>query len=149
MRLLVAILIIAAFLQTTFLPLNLVLLILILRSYIKVDKQNLILAFGFGILISLLEQNPLGIHSIIYLFLVQLTHLLAKTPISRNLLGVVPLTLVLLTIDHLLTSFASGQTIQIVPAQLLVESILSLPIYIVLRVWEERFIVKPDIKLKI
>ena len=78
MKTFVITLIIAAFLQTTILPIDLVLLILICRTYIKSEKSNLYLAFAFGLLNSHLNLNLLGLQSLVYLFFVQTTESLSK-----------------------------------------------------------------------
>jgi hypothetical protein len=148
MRALIFILILLSFFQATFLPINLVFLVLILRAYIRVDKSNFYLAFGFGLLISLLLQNNLGIHSLIYLVGVLVAHLTTKLPFSKHILTVIPLSLVLLLLNYGLIALLTRQLF--IPINsLVIETILSLPIYIVLRVWEERFVIRPDIKLKI
>lgn len=140
MKTLILILIILSFIQTTILPLNLVLIILIVRSLIRPEKNNLLLAFGFGLLLSHLNLQPLGFQSLIYLTSTQLTQILSKSRFSANPLLVVPLTVVFSTF--------SLMTIQLVP-QVLIESFLALPIFYILRLWEERFIVRKEIKLRI
>lgn len=148
MRTLVIILILAAFLQTTIIPVNLVLLTLLLRAYIKTDKVNLYLAFSFGILISFLNHTSLGPSSLIYIILVQLVHLYSKTPLAKNTLLLIPLMFICFLVNDLTISLILLQPIRIDPI-ILLESLLALPIFIMLRIWEERFIVRPQIKLKI
>lgn len=134
MKTLILVLTIIAFLQTTILPLNLVLTALIARAYLKPQKSNLYLAFVFGLLISLLVLSPLGLNSLIYLVLIQATQLLSKSPLSRHPFLIIPITFLLLMVD-------GGVSV--------LESILSLPILYLLKIWEERFIVTKEIKLRI
>ncbi len=148
MKTLIIILIIASFLQTTILPLDLVLIILICRSYIKTEKENLYLAFFTGLLISHLNLTPLGFMSILYLILIQITQILSKSRLAGNPLVIIPLSFVLLSLNQIINSYPLHQTIQIFPA-VLIESILSLPILYLIRLWEERFTVSRAIKLKI
>lgn len=148
MKTLIAILIIASFIQSAILPIDLVLLILIARSYIKSDKNNLFLAFGFGMLVSHLNLTPLGLQSLIYLTLIVLSESLAKSRLAGNPFLIIPLSLVLVSINGAVMSLVIGQSIQIFPKNLL-EATLSLPILYLLRLWEERFIVRGEIKLKI
>ncbi len=148
MRALIFILLLLTFFQATFLPINLALLILVSRAYIRVDKSNFYLAFAFGLLASLLKQTPLGIDSLIYLTLVQLAHLAHKLPFAKNILTVIPLSFITLFANDLLTSLINKQSLAIFP-EILIGTLLALPIYIAVRVWEERFIIKSDIKLKI
>lgn len=148
MRALIFVLILLSFFQATFLPLNLVLLIISLRAYIKVDKTNLYLAFFLGLLVSLLLQDTLGIYCLIFLISITIAHLTTKSPFSRHNLTVLPLSLLILLMNYIIVAVFKGQFY--LPIQnLIIETFLSLPIYIVLRTWEERFVVKQEIKLKI
>lgn len=147
MKTLIIILIIVAFLQTTILPLDLVLLILICRAYIKPDKLTLYLSLGFGLLVSHLDLSPLGLQSVVYLILTVLTGSLSKSPLARNSLLIIPISLVLLFLNQMIISLAAHQTMEL--AKVIFESLLSLPILYLIRLWEERFIVRKDIKLKV
>ncbi len=147
MKLIIAILILASFLQTTILPINLVLLIIVLRSFLTGEVENLYLAFGFGLLISHLNATPLGIESLIYLILVILARSIGRLPISSNILIVFPLILVSVIFDTLINSFLLKQSFQL--TQIIWTTVLAIPIYLVLRFWEERFVVSPQLKLKI
>jgi len=147
MKLIITILILAAFLQTTILPINLVLLIIVLRSFLIGEVENLYLAFGFGLLISHLNATPLGIESLIYLILVILARSISRLPISSNILIVFPLILVSVIFDTLINSFLLRQSFQL--TQIMWTTVLAIPIYLVLRFWEERFVVSPQLKLKI
>lgn len=147
MKTLIIVLIIVAFLQTTIFPLDLVLLILICRAYIKPDKANLYLSLGLGLLISQLDLSLLGLHSVVYLALITLTSSLSKSPLARNSLLIIPISLVLLFLNQMTISFAAHQTPEL--AKVIFESLLALPILYFIRLWEERFIVRKDIKLKV
>lgn len=147
MKTLILILIILSFIQTTILPLNMVLIILIARSLIRPEKNNLILAFGFGLLTAHLSLQPLGFQSFIYLILVQITQVLSKTRVSANPLIIMPIVFVFVSADILATSLLARQSINLIP-QVLIETLISLPIFYLIRLWEERFIVRHDIRLK-
>lgn len=147
MKTLIVILIIASFLQTTILPVNLCLIILICRSYIKISPSNLYLAFIFGILISHLNLVTLGLNSLIFIVCVQITQSLSKTRLAGNSLLIVPITFVLLSFYGIITSVFLSQSLEIFP-KVFLESLISLPVLYALKIWEERFIVRGDIKLK-
>lgn len=147
MKTLIIILIIVAFLQTTVLPLDLVLLILICRAYIKPDKLTLYLSLGFGLLVSHLDLSPLGLQSVVYLILTTLTGSLSKSPLAGNSLLIIPISLVLLYLNQITISFTAHQTMEL--SKVIFESLLSLPILYLVRLWEERFIVRKEIKLKV
>lgn len=147
MRTLIIILIISSFLQSTILPLDLVLIILICRSYIRADKNNLFLAFGFGILDSQLSLITLGFISILYLILVQATQVLSKTRITSNSLLVIPIIFALLSFHQIAISNFTHHSPEFL--KIFLESLLSLPIFYIVRFWEERFIIRKEIKLRV
>lgn len=138
MKTLIVLLIIAALLQTTILPVNLVLIILICRVYLKTDRANLYLAFAFGLLISFLDLKPLGLQSIIYLTSSLLIQVLSKSRLAGNWLLIVPISLVFLSLNQLSVS-----------AKVMWESLLSLPIFYLIRWWEDYFTVQKEIKLRV
>lgn len=147
MKTLIIVLTIVAFLQTTILPLDLVLLILICRAYIRPDQVNLYLSLGLGLLISQLDLSPLGLHSVVYLALTTLTSSLSKSPLARNSLLIIPISFVLLFLNQMIISLITHQTPEL--GKVIFESLLALPILYLIRLWEERFIVRKDIKLKV
>lgn len=147
MKTLVSFLIIAAFLQTTILPVNLVLIILICRSYLKIDKVNLILGFWFGLLVSFLSITPLGLQGLLYLIFIAISQSLSKIRLAGNPLLIIPLTLFFLSLDQIAFLLVNHEPLKL-PLGLVLESLLSLPVLYLLKIWEERFIVKKEIKLK-
>lgn len=147
MKTLIIVLILASFIQTTILPINLVLIVLVCRAYLKPEKQNLYLAFAFGLFTSHLNLVTLGLGSITYLLVVQLTQVLAKSRLAGNSLLIVPITFVLLSLTHIVNSLLTHSSINLLPV--VFESIISLPIFFFLRLWEERFIIRKEIKLKV
>lgn len=146
MKTLIVILIIAAFLQTTILPLDLVLLILICRAYIKSDKANLYLGFAFGVLVAHLNLGSIGFQCLIYLIAIETTESLAKLQFAGNPLLIVPVSLVFLAFNQLISSIISHSSLDF--SKVILASFLSLPILFLVRLWEERFIVRKEIKLK-
>lgn len=148
MKTLIIILIIASFVQTTVWPFDLVLIILICRSYIRISKSNLYLAFIFGILVSFLSLTTIGFYSLIYLFAVSGTQVLSQHRLARNSLAVVPITFLMMCFSRIVTSIFMHKSVDLFP-NVLIESIISLFIFYALRLWEERFIVRADIRLKV
>lgn len=147
MKTLIVILIIAAFLQTTVVPIDLVLLILICRAYIINEKENLYLAFAFGLLTSHLGLVNLGLHSLVYLVIVQVVQVLSKSNLAGNSLVIIPISLVLLYVNQFVNSLFSYTTLGFFGV--IIASFLSLPILYLVRMWEERFITRKEIKLKV
>ncbi len=148
MKTIIFILIILSFIQTAILPLNLVLIILIARALVRTDKSNLFLAFGFGLLISHLSLEPIGIKSLIYLVLIQLTQLLSKSRFSASQFLIIPVVAVFSSINLITAVLLNHQSVQLLP-EILIESFIALPIFFLVRVWEERFVVRKGIKLRV
>lgn len=137
MKTLITVLIISSFLESTILPLDLVLIILICRAFIKADKANLYLAFVFGLLLSHLTLTTLGLQSILFLIMLQITQSLSKSRLSQNALLIVPI------------CFAAIGINQIIISTNIYGGFLSLPIFYLVRFWEERFIVRKEIRLRV
>lgn len=148
MKTLVIILIITSFIQSAILPLDLVLIALICRSYIRPDTSNLWLAFGFGLLNTHLNLIALGELSLIYLILVAATESLSKSRLAGNSFLIIPVSLFMMSINQTVPAIITHQTVQLFP-KIFWEAFLSLPILYLIRFWEERFIVKNGIKLRI
>lgn len=148
MKTLIAILTILSFLQTTIIPLDLVLIILICRAYLKNEESNLYLAFGFGLLISFLQLTPLGLLSIIYLTIIQFTQLSTRFPLIRRSFLIVPLSLALLSLNQFANYIFFHQSLQLFP-RVAIEAFLAWPILFLIKLWEERFVVRKEVKLKI
>lgn len=147
MKTLIFILIIVSFLQTTILPIDLVLLILVCRAYIRPERANLYLGLAFGILISHLNLTSLGIQSLVYLSSVQLTESLSKIRLAGNPLLIIPITLIFLSLNQFTNALISHSSLDF--SKVIWSSLLSLPILYLVRLWEERFIVRKEIKLKV
>lgn len=147
MKLFLVILILAAFLQTTFIPFNLCLILLICRSFVSSENQNLVIALLIGIFLSLLTSQNIGFWALIFLSVVKLTQLTKIFPITNNFLTILPTTLFMVTLVSFLENLFHQQSLNFL--KIIFETFLSLPFYLSIRFWEERFIVDPEIKLKI
>lgn len=148
MKSLIVVLVILSFIESSILNTNLVLMILILRTFIRSDKDNLYLAIGFGLFLAHLRFQNLGLVPFIYLLIVQMSQLLSRSRLSNNPWVVLPITLLLLLVQDIILAAFNNFSIQIWP-KILMEAILLVPTYLLLRFWEERFVVKPEVKLKI
>lgn len=136
MKILILVLIILSFLQGIILPVNLILLVLISRAYLTRQKSTLYLAFFFGLLLSHLNLQPLGLASLKFLLFVQVTQTLARRPLAGHPFLIIPLSF-MFTLTEGNVSLAA------------VSAILSLPIFYALRLWEERFAPPKEIKLRL
>lgn len=147
MRLFLLLLLLGSFAQTAFLPINLVLIFLITRSLVVEERSNYFGAFFIGVIMGVLTGQNLGIWPLIFLGVVKLINLLKKLPFSFNYKTLIPLAFLIYLTVSFLEKILFGQSINII--KVIFETGLTLPIYFFVKFWEERFIVKPDIKLKI
>lgn len=135
-----------AFLQSSVLNLNLVLVVLIARSLGLDDRANLLLAFFGGLILSFLTQSNLGYLPLVYIIIVKLGHLIKKLPVSFNLFVIFASGLVLVFLTALLNKFFANQALGFFSH--IFEAVLVVPAYFLIRFWEERFEVNSQIKLK-
>lgn len=147
MKTLIIILIIVAFLQTTILPIDLVLLILICRAYVRSEKENLYLAFAFGLFTSHLSLTNLGLQSLTYIITIQIVQSFSKSNLAGNPLLIAPISLSLITLSRTAESIVTHTAFNF--SGVIIASILSLPIFYLVRMWEERFITRKEIRLKV
>lgn len=136
-----------AFLQSAVLTLNLVLVILIARSLVLDDGENLISAFFGGLILSLLTQTNLGYWPLVLILTVKLGQLLKSLPVSFNPIMIFIAGAVQILMVVLLNKFFINERIEIYPH--IIEAVLVLPAYFLIRIWEERFVAKSTIKLRI
>jgi hypothetical protein len=146
MKLFIFLIFIAAFLQTSFIPLNLCLLLLICRSYTIHEAANYYLALTAGILLGILTSLNSGFYSLIFIGAVFLIHAVRLLPISGRFITVIPVTWVILIAVMAIESFFYHLPFKIWLPTL--TSVLALPVYLIIREWEDRFVAKPGIKLK-
>lgn len=147
MKLFILILILAIFLQTTLVPLDLCLMLLICRSFIVNEKVNYYLAFFSGVFLGLLASTNLGFFALFFLIVVKLNTFFKKTALTANFLSILPVAFLILLSQSFFEKILFNQAINL--NRILIEVILILPIYFLVRFWEERFIVRPGIRLKI
>lgn len=147
MKLFFLIFILVAFIQTSFLDINLCLMLIIARSFVVDRPSNYIVAFGGGLILGLLSGQNLGYFASIFLVTTKLIQIFKRLPISSNFLTVIPVATVILLVFEGFEALVFRQTFN--PLKTILESIMILPIYALVRFWEERFIVKHEIKLKI
>lgn len=147
MKLFTLFLILAVFLQTTLIPINLTLILLFNRSLIVQEKTNFYLAFLAGVLLGIISTTNLGFYPILFLIYVKIASLIKRSPLSNNIFSLVLTGGLIFISSSFLEKIFLGANFSLL--KILVEVVLSLPIYFLVRIWEERFMVKPHIKLKI
>lgn len=136
-----------SFLQATLIPINFVFLLLIGRSFVVDEKSNYWLAFGFGLLLSLLLHQNLGILSLMFLLTVKCIHLLRRTQLFINWLAMLGVSIFFIATLEGLEKLFLGEHFSV--TTIIVEALLMLPIYLIIKFWEERFTPKKDIRLKV
>jgi len=146
MNLLIAFLFFITFLEGTIISFDLVLVILISRSFIVHEKSNYYLAFFFGLLASLLLGYPSGLLSLVYLGAVQTSHIIKTTNLAVYWIVILPLTFFWLFLEQIILNFLNIANFNLM--FIIIPTILALPVYFLIRFWEERFIVSKEIKLR-
>ena len=147
MKLLTPLLIIAALVQTSFLPVNIVLVILICKSYLYEEKSNYFLAFLGGIILSVLSSSNLGFWPLILLLVVKTSHILRKLPIVTSIFTASILVGIILILLAFMEQFLFKKSIAV--KEIIWGTLFSLPIYFILQIWQDRLLFRHDIKLKI
>lgn len=147
MRLFLLLIVLFAFLQSAFLNINLVLVVLIARNLYLDSRENLWLAFLGGLVLSFLTQTNLGYWPLILIMVVKLGQLLRKLPVSFNPLMVFLAGGFQILLVVLLNKFFLNERIELYPHVL--EAVLVVPAYFLIRFWEERFVTKGVIRLKV
>jgi cell shape-determining protein MreD len=147
MRLSIVFLILAAFLQTTSVPVNLCLIFIICKTLAVPEKENYFLAFMAGITLGFLSSVNLGFWPLIFCTTVFILNLLRKLPLVSNTFIIIPVTLIFTFAVSLLEKSVNGTTWDI--NLIIASGLLSLPVYFAIKVWDQRFLPSPNIKLKI
>lgn len=147
MKGLIIILVFASLIQSSLLPINLVLMILIIRSFTVDAKSNFYLAFIFGLVISLLQGQIMGLISLINLFSVSLVTVLKRSQIVQNLITLMLAGVAVLTIDNIIQSLIAQASLDFKLA--IYHTIILIPMYLLVRFLEERFVVQKEIKLRL
>lgn len=147
MKLFAFALLIASLIQTSFLPIDLCLVLLICRSYAVHNPNNYFLALLAGLFLGILTSTNIGFWPIFFVITVLVIHLIRLLPITGRFLTVVPVAfLILLAGEMVANVFLRVPLNYWYPA---IGSLIALPIYIAIKEWEERFVAKPGIKLKL
>lgn len=132
--------------QSSLVDLDLVAAFLIARSFTSYGESNMYLAFGFGLLTSLLTGGILGQSSLVYLVFVLITQFIKVLPVHANWLTILPLSLGLFFLQQIFIYLIYQVSIDL--KTVLIHSLLVLPIYVLLKFWEERFVAKEELKIK-
>ena len=139
MNVFIGLLIFAAFLQTSFVGINLVLLLIAARSFVIETRSNYFLAFGSGILVGILSAQNIGYWPLILLITVKIAHLFRKLPFSISILTFMPVLILSLTTATGVEYLFLKQTINWVKVG--VEFIVGIPLFLFIRFWEDRFMI--------
>jgi hypothetical protein len=147
MNVFIGLLIFAAFLQTSFVGINLVLLLIASRSFVIETRSNYFLAFGAGILVGILSAQNIGYWPLILLITVKIAHLIRKLPFSISILTFIPVLILSLSVATGVEYLFLKQTINWV--KVAVEFIVGIPIFLFIRFWEDRFMIhSQSVKLR-
>lgn len=148
MNVLIGLIILSAFVQTSFLGINLVMLIVVARSFVMETKANYFLAFFAGILLGLLSAQNIGFWPLILLVGVKIGHVIRKLPFSISVLTFMPVAVASVLIAAGAEFLFLKQTINW--TKVIIEILCSIPIFAFIRFWEDKFFIRPStVKLKL
>jgi hypothetical protein len=147
MRPFLIILILAVFIQSSFIPLNLVLVLLIVRVFVVEDTANYWFGLLSGTMLGILTSVNLGFWTLFFLLAVKLIYLIRKNSLTHNTFAIVPIAFIFCLLAGFYEKLFLSQTVNFY--KISAEALITFPFYIFFRYWEERFIVKRDTKLKL
>lgn len=147
MKTLYFLLILAAFLQSSILPLNLCLIILIAQNFASERPQSLLVAFFAGIFLSILTAQNLGFWPLIFIAVVEIIYLVKKLPLLANsyviFLGSFLILGAVSAIEKLILK-SSVSTLS-----LFISSFLVIVFHFLIKFFAGRYITSSQLKLKI
>ncbi len=147
MKLIILSIILAILIQTTLIPINLCLILILARVFVVNDSKNYYLALFSGILLGLLSSQNLAFYTLIFLILTKIISAFRSSALIASTLVVVPLAAAIFIFLAYLEQIVLGQSISLI--KIIAESLVFIPTYILIRLWEERFVIRSEIKLKI
>lgn len=110
-------------------------------------SSNLAATFLAGIFLGLLTAANIGFWALTFLAVSKVVHILRSLPLTQSPKLVAPLSLLVIASVAFLENIFLGQKINMI--KIIIETLLTIPAYIFIRFWEERFEVKSQVKLKI
>jgi rod shape-determining protein MreD len=147
MRLLLISLLILSFIQTSMTTIDIVVVLLVAKAFKSPETINYWIAFGFGLLISFLSGQALGILSIYYLLVIFLCHIIARSRLSNNWLITIPVALGLFISKELVDLWIGSDVFSW--RNVIIQLLLLLPIYFWLLFLDERVLGKSEMRLKL
>jgi hypothetical protein len=135
------------FMQTTFLPINLALVLIIARSLLVEDRRNYIIAVIGGVILGLLASQNIGVWALVFLIITKAIFLVKKLPVSAGWIFIFPVSGVIIILASLLEGKLLNQNLNTV--KIVIEVFMTVPIYILMKYTLERFGATSEIKLKL
>jgi hypothetical protein len=147
MRLLIITLLIISFIQSSITTVDIVVVLLVAKAFRNPELTDYWLAFGFGMLISFLAGQILGLMSIYYLIVVFLSHIVARSRLSNNWLIIIPVAFGFFLVKEYADYLVSADSLSW--RNVIVQLLLVIPTYIGLLFLDERVIGRSESRLKI
>ncbi len=135
----ILVMIIAGFLQSSFLPINLCLILLLCRNLLVDDNYNYISSFIAGLFLSFLSSRNLGIYPIAFLISVWIIKLFKNSPLSINPITNFIFALIFMLIFGQVESLIFGVHLNL--STTVWELSLFGPIFALYYFWEDRFVI--------
>ncbi len=139
--------IIAAFLQTTVINLQLSLMILLSAALLRRDNLALYLSLFAGILIGTLSGINLGYYSLVYLAIVQGIRIYRRAPIHGNILFIAPAAVSAFFVFQLASLIYLHTSLDLV--KIIFDSLIFVAFYWLIQFFEDRLNSNTEIKLRL
>lgn len=129
---------VAAFIQSAFLPLNICLILIVCRNLLVDSRANLSLAFGGGLFLSFLTSLNLGFYALLFLVVAKLVQVFRASPLFSNIVTSLIFGAIIIVLfaqfERIFLGINKNLVINVV------EIIALVPVYMLYSFWEERFI---------
>lgn len=147
MRLFTVALILSAFFQSAFLPLNICLSLVISRALVSESKSNLIASFFGGVLLGFLNGQNIGFWALTFLIVAKVIHISKGMQFAQSPKVTLPLAFILVAGVEGAEKLLAGVEFNLI--KVILETLICIPLYIAIRFWEERFVIRSDSRLKL
>src|SRR3989344_673246 len=135
------ILLLAALVQSSFLPINLVLVFLVCKVMMTKQEHYLTLSFFSGLFLGFLQLINLGFYAIVFLIVSKIAQIFRSSPLSANVFTVSALAgaifLAVAAVEKLILGISFHYT------KIIYETLSALLTCLFIYLWEDRFVSKP------
>ncbi len=147
MRLFILFLVFALLLQTTLLGINLCLVLIVARSLAVSERSNLIAGFFTGIFLGAMSSINIGFYSILFVICTKVVEIFKGSALSGNFLSFIPLCFIIYMGAAFFERVFLSQSVNL--SKIIWELFATVPTFLIIKFMQERFTMKPGIKLRV